>query len=1160
MKNLNIWKKRAFNNERIDEERGHFLLQRSLLSLTFLIALSSNSSLVQAGNLGKGEGVIDKFSSLIEREVIENEIGNEIGNGMESNIGGGEPLNRDRYYVIKKEIEAALWQQLADSFYSVLGNEKREIESHSLFDYTLEDHMAPIIIGKDVTVEAEETIVFGSHSEADRVGAVAIGFDTKADGIAAVAQGHHAEALGNATIAIGQYSQTLQDEAIAIGGNTVAQGESSISIGHGAQSNNDYAVAFGSSAIANGNVSVAIGADSHALGGGSLSIGSQSHSGGYGATAIGREAKAKEIFSTAIGFQALAEKSGSMALGNNAQALEEESVAIGNESIVKNMNEVSFGNAKLKRKLVNVEKGRIEKDSTDAVNGSQLYETDTKVTQIDQRVTNHGDTINNLGDRVTQHDNHITNLEKQVTQNSGDILQIGDQITTITHQTGKRLAGIEEAFGAGAKFDDRGELKQPNYSVALALPEDQEIADGVEAGFQYVGKTLNDHDRRINENATNIKNITQGTAGIVKLDSNKIVIDNLLAEGAMIFDLSDQDQGGKSVARKLTGVAIGEVSETSSDAINGSQLHATNQQITELDQSVKNHESTINNLGDRVTNHGDTINNLGDRVTQHDNHITNLEKQVTQNSGDILQIGDQITTITHQTGKRLAGIEEAFGAGAEFNEAGELKQPNYSVALALPEGQEIKDGVEAGFQYVGKTLNGHDRRINENATNIKNITQGTAGIVKLDNNKIVIDNLLAKGAMIFDFSNSGQNRVLTGIARGKISQNSTDAVNGSQLFEMDQKIEKITNLNHQSLEGVADAFGGGASVKEGMLEGVDFTNSLKADKPITNVNDGFGYVADRLDDHDKRLDKHDTTLENHENRITHLEDNITNIAEGKSGLVQLSEDQKTLVVDNDLGKNADAFDISNSHDERTLTGVKHGQVAENSKDAINGGQLYASNQSIAEMFGGGATIDKEGYISTPEYRLGDDHIFNNVGDSLSYLNSKIQEHGIFSLDREKNQIIIAENGEINQETVVNMGSHKVVGVANGRIEKGSQEAINGGQLWETQQQVASNSHQIKHINNTLNHYNNRISNLERTVQQNRKVASAGISSAIAMSSIPYSQSNKHSFGMGVGSYDGEAAVSMGVIFNISPDARFKIQGSYDTQNKAGVGVGFSIDF
>ena len=414
--------------------------------------------------------------------------------------------------------------------------------------------------------------------------------------------------------------------------------------------------------------------------------------------------------------------------------------------------------------------------------------------------------------------------------------------------------------------------------------------------------------------------------------------------------------------------------------------------------------------------------------------------------------------------------------------------------------------------------------------------------------------------MIFDFSNSGQNRVLTGIARGKISQNSTDAVNGSQLFEMDQKIEKITNLNHQSLEGVADAFGGGASVKEGMLEGVDFTNSLKADKPITNVNDGFGYVADRLDDHDKRLDKHDTTLENHENRITHLEDNITNIAEGKSGLVQLSEDQKTLVVDNDLGKNADTFDISNSHDERTLTGVKHGQVAENSKDAINGGQLYASNQSIAEMFGGGATIDKEGYISTPEYRLGEDHIFNNVGDSLSYLNSKIQENRIFALDREKNQIIIAENGEINQETVVNMGSHKVVGVANGRIEKGSQEAINGGQLWETQQQVASNSHQIKHINNTLNHYNNRISNLERTVQQNRKVASAGISSAIAMSSIPYSQSNKHSFGMGVGSYDGEAAVSMGVIFNISPDARFKIQGSYDTQNKAGVGVGFSIDF
>ncbi|PWD86762.1 YadA-like family protein, partial [Ignatzschineria cameli] len=814
------------------------------------------------------------------------------------------------------------------------------------------------------------------------------------------------------------------------------------------------------------------------------------------------------------------------------------------------------------RHLTGVAEGEISKHSTDAINGSQLYQTNEKVEDIDQRVINHENKMTNIDQRVTENGDKIIHLGDRVTVNEEDIKHIGDQITGIIESTGKQLTGIETAFGAGAKFDAGGTLKQPNYSEALGLEEAGRIKDGVEAGFQYVGKTLGEHDLRIEQNQTDIANITQGTAGLVKLDRDRIVIDNLLpgVTAATLFDIANIDQNGQLVARHLMGVAEGEISEHSTDAINGSQLHQTNEKVEDIDQRVINHERKITNIDRRVTDNGDKIINLGDRIIVNEEGIKN--------------IGDQITGIIESTGKQLTGIETAFGAGANFDAGGTLKQPNYSEALGLEEAGRIKDGVEAGFQYVGKTLGEHDLRIEQNHTDIANITQGTAGLVKLDHNRIVIDNLLAKDAMIFDFSNSHKDRTVTGIAAGSIAQDSSDAVNGAQLFETQQRIENISTVNQQNLEGIADAFGGGAHVENGVLKGVDFTDSLAADRPIKSVNDGFSYVTERLDDHENRLDQHstklenhenrldqhNTKLENHENRLTNIESNISNITEGKAGLIQLSEDRKTLVMDNHLGQDADTFDISNSADGRTLTGVNSGQVKENSKDAINGGQLYASNQSIAEIFGGGATIDKEGYVSTPEYRFGDEAIFNNVGDSLTYLNNKIQEHGIFSLDRDKNQIIIAENQDINRETVVNIGDRKIVGVANGLVEKGSQDAINGSQLWKTNQQVAANSNQIKHINNTLNHYNNRLSHLEQSVQQNRKVASAGISSAIAMSAIPYSSSGKHSFGMGVGSYDGEAAVSMGVIFNLSHDARFKIQGSYDTQNRAGVGVGFAIDF
>ncbi|WP_192874913.1 YadA-like family protein [Ignatzschineria cameli] len=1051
MKNLKLGNKNVFASKGMGNDRANFSLNRSLLSLSLLVALSGYSSPILASSLRQMEELSDDSLLVKTKETIDQ--------ALYCEAGGDRALTQLPY--------------IGEPLASFLEVKKGGIFSFSTSRSILKDNFSDIVIDQE---------------------------------------------------------------------------KLSISIGNNAQSNHFYALAIGANSRADGNVSIAIGADSQAKGGSSLSIGSQSVAEMYGSTAIGTEAKSTQMFATAIGFQAKALGGASMALGYGASANGNNSIALGNMSIAEKEDEVSFGNTLLKRKLVNVGKGEISEHSTDAINGSQLHQTNETVKNIDQRVINHENKMTNIDQRVTENGDKIIHLGDRVTVNEEDIKHIGDQITRITESTGKQFTGIETAFGAGANFDAGGTLKQPNYSEALGLEEAGRIKDGVEAGFQYVGKTLGEHDLRIEQNQTDIANITQGAAGLVKLDHNRIVIDNRLpgVTAATLFDIANIDQKGESVARHLTGVAEGEISEHSTDAINGSQLHQTNE--------------TVKNIDQRVTENGDKIIHLGDRVTV--------------NEEDIKHIGDQITGIIESTGKQLTGIETAFGAGANFDAGGTLKQPNYSEALGLEEAGRIKDGVEAGFQYVGKTLGEHDLRIEQNHTDIANITQGTAGLVKLDHNRIVIDNLLAKDAMIFDFSNSHKDRTVTGIAAGSIAQDSSDAVNGAQLFETQQRIENISTVNQQNLEGIADAFGGGAHVENGVLKGVDFTDSLAADRPIKSVNDGFSYVTERLDDHENRLDQHstklenhenrldqhNTKLENHENRLTNIESNISNITEGKAGLIQLSEDRKTLVMDNHLGQDADTFDISNSADGRTLTGVNSGQVKENSKDAINGGQLYASNQSIAEIFGGGATIDKEGYVSTPEYRFGDEAIFNNVGDSLTYLNNKIQEHGIFSLDRDKNQIIIAENQDINRETVVNIGDRKIVGVANGLVEKGSQDAINGSQLWKTNQQVAANSNQIKHINNTLNHYNNRLSHLEQSVQQNRKVASAGISSAIAMSAIPYSSSGKHSFGMGVGSYDGEAAVSMGVIFNLSHDARFKIQGSYDTQNRAGVGVGFAIDF
>lgn len=214
--------------------------------------------------------------------------------------------------------------------------------------------------------------------------------------------------------------------------------------------------------------------------------------------------------------------------------------------------------------------------------------------------------------------------------------------------------------------------------------------------------------------------------------------------------------------------------------------------------------------------------------------------------------------------------------------------------------------------------------------------------------------------------------------------------------------------------------------------------------------------------------------------------------------------------------------------------------------------------TIAKSFGGGAFVDADGNLIAPEYIFGSNK-FDNVGDSLKYLDKKIaNSSGLFQVDGD--QIVIAENEETEKIKVVNIGDRVMTGVANGDISKDSTDAVNGGQLYAVEQQVDYNTRNIAHINNSLAHYDNRIKNVEKRVQENRKVSSAGIAGAMAMGSIPYVDHAKYSFGMGMATFDGESAISMGLTWKFNGDsARFRINGSYDSQNKLGVGVGVAFE-
>ncbi|WP_415868125.1 ESPR-type extended signal peptide-containing protein, partial [Burkholderia ubonensis] len=222
----------------------------------------------------------------------------------------------------------------------------------------------------------------------------------------ATGQGHGIAIGGNS----GGDAVAATPTAIAIGtGGTVAgavgsQGGGEVAIGQSATATGQYGTAIGSNAGATGQYSSAFGNNSTASGDRSSVVGFGAAATGSSSTALGQGAKATDNYATALGQGATAAVSNATALGQGATASLANSVAVGSNSITdKTATAVpsvtisgidytgfsgtasgvfSVGAPSKERQIINVAPGAISSSSTDAVNGSQLYATDTVIASL----------------------------------------------------------------------------------------------------------------------------------------------------------------------------------------------------------------------------------------------------------------------------------------------------------------------------------------------------------------------------------------------------------------------------------------------------------------------------------------------------------------------------------------------------------------------------------------------------------------------------------------------------------------------------------------------------------------------------------------------------------------------------------------------------------
>lgn len=344
-----------------------------------------------------------------------------------------------------------------------------------------------------ISTNSTSSAVWGFQNNINANNALAFGTNNTVTGENGFAGGNNATAAGRNSFAFGSHAESLVEYTIAIGNQARTASYDSVAIGNGAFVSGESSVAFGRSNNVTGENSVAVGANNGTVAGGQSAVvgynnkigsqkeqlvfGSNSESKGQGALVFGTHAKSLATDAVAFGNNTIADKSNAVAIGTNSVTDD----AVGVDGVDLNGTRhifageqpgavVSFGAkartgaggvAQYNRQLQNVSAGRVQSDSLDAVNGSQLFAAYDEINTLGAKVRTNTSDISAIQDTSANHETRITNLENRQYNMAGEI----NNRINATDQRVNRL-GASSAALAGLHPLDFNRNDKVSYSIS----------------------------------------------------------------------------------------------------------------------------------------------------------------------------------------------------------------------------------------------------------------------------------------------------------------------------------------------------------------------------------------------------------------------------------------------------------------------------------------------------------------------------------------------------------------------------------------------------------------------------------------------------------------------------------------------------------------------
>ena len=846
----------------------------------------------------------------------------------------------------------------------------KDINTIAIGTNTIGQGAQAVAIGRNANTIANNGVAIGNEAKVQSTNGFALGNNSRAGFNKAnqligkdndLAFGPNARAYGGTSMAFGNNAESGAGSAVAIGNKAYSMGDYGVALGTNAQSRGEEAPALGTNSTANGKYSVAVGRKSLASNEQDIAIGSGAQASGTNSLAVGSETKATTAHSIAMSTNANVAADDAIAIGHNAQvsANQQRSIALGANSktanVVSTANQLvnglwyqnyaggsadstlSVGSDTVKRTITNVAAGRVNVQSTDAINGSQLY-----------AVAN---TLGNLASTTKG----ILGGNAALDPDTGNL-----SMSNIGN-TGKST--IHDAIKFNKDTIDKG----LNFDANTGGPKNNLL--GSKVTIKGDGSNINAAITQANGDTT--INMTLGNT--IKVGTaNPVTIDGTTG---YVTGLQNKDWNVDSPVAVSGRAATEDQLKKVNDKVNTNkdQIDKNKQAIADNKQNITNNAnniaqnkqdiSTINtkiNKGLNFAGDTGTVSNrqLGDTVTVKGGATGALS------DGNIGVDSDGNGTLNVKLAKTLTGLDSVTAGNTKIDNGGLTVGGKTYVSPT---------GLNANNQKITNVANGSDPNDAVNYSQLQAAIGGTAkaSTVKAkDANVTVTESTNAAGGK--EYTVGLGNKITVGTAHPVTVDGDAGHVTG------------LTNTDWNVDNPVAVS---GRGATEDQLKAVNTqvnTNKTAIDKGLNFDGDSGAVINKKLGEKLSVKGGATGTLSDGNIGVESDGNGTLNVKLAKTltGLDSVTAGN-TKIDSNGLtvgGKTYVSPTGLNANDQK-VTNVANGDVSANSKDAVNGGQLHEAKTELINKglrFNADNNAEKTNKLGSKVTVNGDDNITTEI--------------------------------------------------------------------------------------------------------------------------------------------------------------------------------------